>query len=143
MMLRPATHDDSRVLLLWRNDETAIAMSKTRRGVTFLEHDAWLTRTLADPSIKLFIGEDEMGPIGMVRLNLEAGVGLVSLAVSPRARGNGFGGQLLEAAVEEAKRSGCVKVVAEVRWCNAVSRHLFTSRGFDSPTEFIYYEKVL
>src|ERR1035438_6256290 len=53
--LRPATEDDSGVLLEWRNDPEAVRFSVSGRAVTPVEHREWLSGRLADPGTFLWI----------------------------------------------------------------------------------------
>ena len=65
-----------------------------------------------------------------------------NLAVVPAARGQGIGGQLLDAVLAEAERRGCVVLYLEVRESNAAARQLYASRGFeDAGRRRGYYQR--
>ena len=55
---------------------------------------------------------------------------IANLAVDPDARGRGIGSALLDAALEEARRTSTEEVFLEVRHSNLRARQLYESRGF-------------
>jgi ribosomal protein S18 acetylase RimI-like enzyme len=74
---------------------------------------------------------------------------LHDLAVVPAARGEGVGRALLGAALDEARKRGCVKVTLEVREDNARARRVYEHVGFadyaagSAPTRTLFLEKKL
>lgn len=54
---------------------------------------------------------------------------LLLFAVSPQARGNGLGGQLIDFCVETAQDQGCAKIFLEMRDDNP-ARWLYLGHGF-------------
>ena len=55
---------------------------------------------------------------------------IANLAVDPDVRGRGIGSELLDAALEEARRQLVTEVFLEVRHSNLRARQLYESRGF-------------
>jgi [ribosomal protein S18]-alanine N-acetyltransferase len=55
---------------------------------------------------------------------------ILNVAVDPVLRGNGIGGQLLDAALAEVDERGAKSVFLEVRLSNAAARALYGSRRF-------------
>lgn len=55
---------------------------------------------------------------------------IANVAVAAEARGQGIGGQLLDAALDEARRAGSERVHLEVRESNAPAQALYASRHF-------------
>ncbi len=55
---------------------------------------------------------------------------ILNVAVDPVLRGNGIGGNLLDAALAEVERRGARSVFLEVRVSNAAARALYGSRRF-------------
>jgi [ribosomal protein S18]-alanine N-acetyltransferase len=55
---------------------------------------------------------------------------ILNVAVDPVLRGNGIGGQLLDAALAEVDEKGAKSVFLEVRLSNAAARALYGSRRF-------------
>ena len=64
---------------------------------------------------------------------------IYSLAVDARARGKGYGRQLLQAAEKIARQQGCTRMLAEVRQDNLASQGLFESRGYEVVEHWFHY----
>jgi RimJ/RimL family protein N-acetyltransferase len=130
--LRPATEHDSGVLLEWRNDPDAIRFSVSGRGVTPAEHREWLSGRLADPGTRLWIAERGGAPVGQVRVDMEEGIGTVSVAVAPSQRGHGLGSAVLQAMVFEMEADpGVQRLRALAHTENTASIRAFERAGFD------------
>lgn len=129
--LRPATATDRDRLLDWRNDPDSVRFSLTNRAVAPDEHDTWLRSRLDDPATRLSIGEIGGEPVGMVRVDVEAAQGLVSIAVAPTHRGHGHGKALLVALIDTLRGDPQVDtLLAEVVATNEASRRAFSAAGF-------------
>ena len=129
--LRRATSDDSDVLLAWRNDPEAIRLSVSGRGVTPAEHGVWLAGRLADPGTRLWIAEQAGTAIGQVRVDVEDGIGTVSVAVAPLQRGRGLGSAILEAMVVAMEpEAGVRRLRALAHAENTASIRAFERAGF-------------
>ena len=57
-------------------------------------------------------------------------VTLLDICVVPAQQGRGFGRLLLDAIIEDAKNTGAVVVMLEVRESNLAARALYQNRGF-------------
>jgi spore coat polysaccharide biosynthesis protein SpsF len=129
--LRPATAADQALLLTLRNDPDAVRFSRSRRQVDKDEHAEWLRRRLHDPATRIWLGTRAGDPIGMVRVDVEGGIGTVSIAVDRRHRGQGLGTALLCRLVADlADDQQIVGFVASVRSDNTASRRAFAHVGF-------------
>ncbi len=92
MDLRPATRDDAELLLSWYNDPLTRENSRSRDATDSESHTAWLIKSLALPTRKLFIAEVDGMPVGTVRADEDGeGYAEVSYTVAPEARGQGYG----------------------------------------------------
>src|SRR5437868_10958069 len=71
-------------------------------------------------------------------------INIHDIAVSPAARGQGIGRQLLAAIEAEARKLGCGKVTLEVRSDNVRAMGLYRSVGFRSsePETFFWSQKI-
>lgn len=110
-------------------------------GVAALEHRAY-SDPWSNDSFDQLVGRDqvffacarsdaEAGPVGYVVAWFAADQGeIANLAVEPRARRQGIGGALLDAALDEATRRGAAEVFLEVRESNRAARELYAGRGF-------------
>lgn len=129
--LRPASDGDAAAVLEWRNDPVSVASSTTGRPVAADEHSTWFAARLEDPGCRLSIAEQQGRRIGMVRVEVTAGVGVVSIALDPSMRGRGLGTAVLARAVDELDGSMQVRsLVADVLPDNAASLAAFRHAGF-------------
>lgn len=78
-----------------------------------------------------FVAEEDgivCGYIGMYQ-SLDEGE-ITNVAVALEKRNAGIGWMLMQAAIEQAKRQGIVRIVLEVRVSNASAIHLYEKCGF-------------
>ena len=131
--LRPIVSDDSADLLAWRNDPLTRTNSRSTDPVTQEEHAAWLSRVLADPNRRVWIGlegETTVGTASAVRH--DDGSVERSVTVAPDARGRHLAAVLVAGAVEEAKSLWPdARLRAEIKPDNAASRKAFEACGFE------------
>jgi spore coat polysaccharide biosynthesis protein SpsF len=131
LWLRPARTTDSEPLFAWRNASDAVRWSTTGRAVERCEHDVWFPGVLASAGRRIWIGEVDGTPVGMVRVDVAAAIGTVSVAVDPARRGHGVGGGLLR-AVQRELLGDCqvLELRALVHPANAASTRSFERAGF-------------
>lgn len=129
--LRPATAADAARILAWRNERDAIRWSTTASAVEPDRHAVWFARMLEDAGRRVWIGEVDATPIGMVRIDVDDGVATVSVAVDAQRRGHGAGTGLLRALDRELV-GDCqvVSLRALVHPANAASAHIFERAGY-------------
>ena len=125
LTLRAATLADAALLLAWRNDPVTLAASFTSGEVTADEHEAWLTRRLADPSCQLWIAEQAGAPVGQARIDAD---GEISISIDSAARGRGLAAQVIELACRAATAP---IIVARVKSDNQASLRAFVAAGFE------------
>jgi RimJ/RimL family protein N-acetyltransferase len=131
LCLRPAVSADADRLLDWRNEDEAVRTSRSGRRVGTAEHRAWLGRRLAIAEPRLWVAERAGEAVGSVRIDLDAGTGVVSVLVAPSHRGRGVGTAMLRALLDEARGDPAVDLlVAEIRTDNDASRRAFVRVGF-------------
>jgi len=129
--LRPATRDDADRLLAWRNDPDAVRFSSTGRAVAPEEHRAWIASRLAREQPRLWVGEEDGRSVGQVRLDVDGGVGIVSIAVAPEHRGRGLAAELLQRLAQLTAADPEVhRLVAHVSAANLASLRAFEHAGF-------------
>lgn len=125
--LRPATLNDSELLLNWRNDPVTRENSVNTCVVTEKEHGLWLSRALVNASVRLFVAISGGEPVGAVRAErLGDGTTELSWTIAPGKRGRGFG----KAMVAEALALSGGTVVARIKSGNAASRRIAEAAGF-------------
>jgi spore coat polysaccharide biosynthesis protein SpsF len=133
LRLRPAELGDRDRLLAWRNDADSVRFSLSGTAVGVDEHEQWFARRLDDPGTRLEIGERAGEAVGMVRVDVEAAVGTVSIAVAPEHRGHGLASRLLRALQRELAGDPQVdRLLAQVVEANTASARAFRSAGFAS-----------
>ena len=119
----------------WRNDPITRKMSVNSKKVSWEEHTSWYEKILLDKCRKLYVGEEEGIPIGVVRFDKcddDEYVYEVSINISPAYRKKGFGKQLLTHGIRKLLNEveNCKFIRAEVKKDNLSSNKLFKSFGF-------------
>jgi UDP-2,4-diacetamido-2,4,6-trideoxy-beta-L-altropyranose hydrolase len=130
LALRPATRDDARLLLDWRNDPETRAGSFATEPVAWDDHVAWLDRIIASADARLLLAELEGSPIGVVRFERRGHAATISLTVAPAARSRGLATPLIRAAMEAAADLAVERIEAYVRRGNVPSRRAFAAADF-------------
>ena len=95
--------------------------------------DASFRQAVDNPGVFFrVVTEGAGGPlVGYVVAWFAGGEGeIANVAVAPSARGRGFGGMLLDAAIAAAHNYGAEALFLDVRESNARARALYDSRGF-------------
>ena len=110
-------------------------MSVNSKKVSWEEHTSWYEKILLDKCMKLYVGEEEGIPIGVVRFDKcddDEYVYEVSINISPAYRKKGFGKQLLTHGIRKLLKEveNCKFIRAEVKKDNLSSNKLFKSFGF-------------
>jgi len=99
----------------------------------------------ADSSARILVARDAGRPVGFayvsVQSSLERGgrvLWVEQLYVRPDLRGRGIGGQLLQAALEVARSSGCLAAELEVDGSHGRAANLYLRVGFQ-PLQRVHY----
>jgi RimJ/RimL family protein N-acetyltransferase len=137
IIVRQATLEDSSALFGWRNDPVTRSMSLSLAEVSWEEHIAWLTATMADARRTLLIGEITSGgglpvAVGMCRFNLMETAAEVSINLSPQHRGRGLAPLILTESIAMFEKSltSTLPLSATIRATNRPSIRLFENAGF-------------
>lgn len=136
--LRIARDDDASRLMEWRNDGDAVRFSGTGRPVTAAEHETWFSARRRDGGSRLWIAEEDGLPVGQVRLDVDRGVGTVSIAVAAEHRGRKAAVAMLDAMLAEVAGDPDVRFLRAVTHPqNLMSQHAFERAGYrrKEPTE--------
>ncbi len=130
--LRRALAQDCRLIWDWANDPELRAASFSTEHIPWENHVHWYTAKLADPNCFLFIGVDGTAtPIGLIRFEQNGREGLVSVAVSPSARGRGYGSALIIRGVEQFFIESKAEIInAYIKPDNPRSLRSFEKAGF-------------
>ena len=129
--LRPAVADDCRQVWSWRNDETTRAASFDSAPIGFETHRRWFDESLQRPDRHLFIVLADGYAAGVVRLDVAATAGMVSIYLALAWRGRGVGPSAL-AALERIAFGplGLERMEARVKADNVASLAAFRKAGF-------------
>ena len=146
LALRLAGADDAALLLEWRNDPETIRQSGTGQPVDPATHGAWFAARMDDPATRLWIAERLGEPVAQLRIDVETGVGIVSVGVAPNRRREGIGTAVLRALVAETRDDPQIEALeARIHPDNAASRRAFERAGFvcaGQRDDFLQYERV-
>lgn len=132
IQLRPARLDDMAKVFRWRNAPEVRAASFTDAEIAWPAHENWFRQTLANASCHLLIGECEDEPVGVIRFDVAAKEGEISIYLVSGGSGRGVGTALLRAATAWVARHlpGLRRIVARVRPQNIASQKAFEKAGF-------------
>ena len=132
---RTATVSDATVLLNWRNDLSARALSRNSAIIPQSEHLQWLSDRLKRIQLEpFFLFEANRKAIGMCRLDIVFQIPdkyEISILVNPDEHGKGIGTRILRMTCESFFTIHPTKtIVAFVHINNLTSQKLFTNAGF-------------
>ena len=132
-LLRPVKWADAKTLFDWQQDPGIRAASLVGAEVTWEGHCQWLGKRLRDPRCFLFMAESDGKLLGTIRLESSAEHGelVISIAVAPEARGQGWGKRLLAETKKVASTLALSeRIRALVRCDNPASRRCFEQSGY-------------
>ncbi len=132
MTLRPAEPKDCRQVWEWANDPEVRAVSFNTEPIPWESHTRWFEARRSDPDCVFLIADNSSGaPIGQVRFDLNNAEAVISVSVDRRARGRGFGSELIRRASQRLheERQVCV-IHAFTKPENAASIRAFERAGY-------------
>lgn len=126
--LRPATPADSDLFFRLRNDADVIATSAEGQRVTAEQHARWFAEAIAPNSAhRLWVIAADGWPVGYLRAERTSKAAVVSIALTPTARGHGIGSAALVAAAEQEPGTTWR---AWIRPTNRASQRAFARAGY-------------
>ena len=125
LRLRPATIEDAQILFEWRNDPQVRAASHNQAEISFEDHLAWFTDSLANPDRRLYIVEKDGISVGTVRSDWAGDAYTLSWTVKPEARGKGIGKRMVLLLAEQIEKT----IRAEVKVGNLASVKIAQEAG--------------
>jgi UDP-2,4-diacetamido-2,4,6-trideoxy-beta-L-altropyranose hydrolase len=137
--LRSANAGDVHLLWEWANDPQTRANSFLSSPIPWDAHQAWCRAKLEDPLCSLWIASDrDHGSVGCVRLERTGREATISVSVDAKARGRGYGGNIIRMACEEIFRTSEVGTIhAFVKPENIASFKVFASAGFQPASDAV------
>lgn len=137
--LRAAETADAKLLFDWQSLPGTRRYARNPDLPDWDGHCAWLSRTLANPDIRLCVVMHGAVPAGAVRLDrLTTGGHDVAIYLDPALQGRGLGKAAL-ALLRDLQPAGTLH--ADVHVENAASQALFTAAGYrrtDNPRQFLH-----
>ncbi len=147
LSLRPADLADASTLYLWNNEVISRQNSITRSVISPNSHREWFERYILESQkgSRLFVVEDEYGPIGQVRFDKqEEDVYLLSYGIDSVFRGQGLGKVVVSLGLKVHKAQvPNAKYKAMAKRSNFASTRTLESLSFqevENRGDFIEYE---
>lgn len=127
--LRTAAPSDCEAVWRWNFAPDVRARSKHDQAVALGEHARWFERRIGNPCEPMWVIEEYLVPVGVVRLDdAPNGMSRISIALAASARGRGIG----KAAISAVCRAWGQPIFAEIFANNLPSRACFEACGFHS-----------
>ena len=132
LSLRPARQEDADFLWRLANDPGVRAVSFSRDPILIEEHLGWLAARLAAPGGLFLIAEDQRGmPVGQIRVDEDAGCGVISVSLAAPFRCSGLGPVMISQACRLwAGAHPGQRIMAYALFENAASEKAFAKAGF-------------
>ncbi len=130
--LRRAQKADATAIFAWRNHPDTRRYAFDPIEIDWKTHERWFTTVLANPNRELLIAELDGCPVGVLRYDIEAERGVVSIYLVPDQAGQGWGLPVLLAGERWLRESRPdVRICeAEVDASNLASSEIFQAAGF-------------
>ena len=130
--LRKANMIDCKDVFKWRNDPKTRQMSFDTKEIDFKDHEEWFKKSLKEPDRHMFIAEDGIRKIGVVRIDrLNADAGEININIAPGCRGKGYGSRLIKLATDKMIKTGKFSfIIARIKVSNVASIKAFEKAGY-------------
>ena len=138
-LVRNAKHEDSSMVLAWRNHEVARKYSKSKTAITEEDHENWFkSRLELLDSQPFWIFTHESNEVGYVRFNksteylnsLE-----ISICLNPKFYGKGYGQSILNQSLSLIfAKFPLARLIASYNHQNIASEKIFKSAAFKEVT---------
>jgi len=133
MNYRSVSVTDSQIIMCWRNDPKVYAWQVTNRPLSVTEHESWFSRRLKKlDSLPFIVYEIQKEVFGFARVEESRSQVLsVSIILSPKRRGKGYGLLILQEFMTELQlRFPNHSFEATIHKQNLPSQKLFFKAGF-------------
>ncbi len=131
---RRAKQEDARFLFELRNEKAVREASLTTAPVLWDAHQMWFANCITSPMRFLYVLEEEGLSVGQVRFDVTSSTDQaeVSISISERFRGRGYGRQALLCAHGEffAECPAIKQIHAQVKHGNQASLKMFEFAGY-------------
>ena len=82
-----ATENDSKDILLWRNDKTTLLYTPSSRKISQKEHNLWFSKKLKSKNNDILIINKASYKVGMIRFDYYKDFNEISINLNPEFRG--------------------------------------------------------
>jgi len=143
LQLRRAQSVDSGAIFAWRNHPDTRRYALDAGDIDREAHERWFAAVREDRNHELLIAEREGQPVGVLRYDIEAGRGVVSIYLVPGLTGQGWGKRLLLAGERwlREERPDVRLCEAKIRAENAASLAVFQAVGYQ-PDLIMHRKKI-
>jgi RimJ/RimL family protein N-acetyltransferase len=131
LVLRRATASDARFVWEVNNQPDVRAQSLSTASIPWESHEKWFAKKVDDPATLFLIASANGADAGVVRFDIGAGEGIISIALLSAHRGGGIGSAAIAAATEHLfEVAPGAAAVAFVRPNNVASVRAFERAGY-------------
>lgn len=133
LYIKLATKDDSKDILLWRNDPTTLLYTPSNKKITRAEHDSWFSKKLKCQDSDILIIFKESSKVGMIRFDYFKDYSEISINLNPEFRGNNLSSLSIEKGIDFIKSLGipAKPIIAKIKSNNIASIKSFEKSGFN------------
>lgn len=131
LRLRPACPDDVGLYFNWVNEPEVRRQAIHSEPILWTDHQAWFASKLAAPQSGLFVLLAGALPVGQIRFDRQCKEAQIDYSLDVLVRQRGWGTQLVAMGIALFEQSDPVRVRAEVKAENLLSRAVFSRLGFD------------
>ena len=130
--LKPVSNEDCRLIWQWANDPEVRAASFSSDSIHFENHVKWFEAKLNDPNCYFYIAVNRVHEsIGQMRFDFKGNQATISISLSRKFRGQGYGSKIIQLASQKIFEVSDVNVIhAYVKKENVVSLKAFQKARF-------------
>ncbi|MBB1287113.1 UDP-2,4-diacetamido-2,4,6-trideoxy-beta-L-altropyranose hydrolase [Flavisolibacter sp. BT320] len=143
--IRRAGKDDLMTCYYWVNDAEVRAQSYASEPIPLVNHTAWFTKKINDPSCFYYILLQGETPVAQIRFDVSGNDATISYLTDPSWRGKGMGPWILAKGIKALTAETSIKkIVGHVKANNIASLRSFEKLAFEKqessafPDSFTY-----
>ena len=127
-----ATENDSKDILLWRNDKTTLLYTPSSRKISPKEHDLWFSKMLKSKNNDILIIKKASLKVGMIRFDYYKVFNEISINLNPEFRGKNLSSLSIKTGIafldflDQSKKP----ILAKIKSNNIASIKTFEKSGF-------------
>ncbi|WP_291572603.1 GNAT family N-acetyltransferase [Clostridium sp. UBA4548] len=145
--LREVDERDCDLLYQWTNDMEVRRNSFSTSRIKYEDHVRWFRSKLNDKACCMFILTIDNHDVGLIRIDIVNGNGIISYSICSNFRERGYGFKiikLLEHKIEK-QHMKLKQLHAEVKHNNIASQKIFKKLGYEEKVirDKLFYKKTL